>query len=266
VTKDKIVRIITIAGFDSSAGAGIQADLKSFAALGCYGMTVLTALPVQNSCGVKSIYPIPEKCVEEQLEGLLEDIGADAIKIGMLHRKEVVEATAAILERWPHIPVVLDPVMSSTSGTRLLEENGLEAMRRRLFPRVSLITPNLSETALLVGREVKTKKEMERAALEIVAQGARGVVVKGGHLESALSEDLLHVKGEKMHWFSSPRIESQNTRGTGCTFSAALAAFIGMGLALPEATWRAKEFLSECLVRGASLKIGKGHGPVLPFY
>lgn len=248
---------LTIAGFDGSGGTGIQADLKTFAALGCYGTSVLTSLPVQNTCGVRSIYEISTTCIQEQIEAILDDIQVDAVKIGMLHRRDIIEAVA----RYHLTNIVLDPVMVAKSGHALLRPDAVAAMKRELFPIAAVITPNLPEASELLGREVTTKAQMERAALDLLEMGPQAVVVKGGHLAGS-ADDCLCLKNREIHWLPSPRIPRKNTHGTGCTFSAAIAAFLARGFAIDEAVRRAKEYLTRAIEASAELKIGRGNGPL----
>lgn len=248
---------LTIAGFDGSGGAGIQADLKTFAALGCYGTSALTALPVQNTCGVRSIYEIPTACIQEQIEAILDDIEVDAVKIGMVHRRDIIEAVA----RYHLTNIVLDPVMVAKSGHLLLQPEAIAAMKRELFPMAAVITPNLPEASALLGREVATKAQMERAALDLIEMGPQAVVVKGGHLTGSC-DDCLCLSGPEIHWLPSPKIETKNTHGTGCTFSAAIAAFLARGFSIHEAVKQAKIYLTEAIRAGARLKIGRGNGPL----
>jgi hydroxymethylpyrimidine/phosphomethylpyrimidine kinase len=258
---------LTIAGFDGSGGAGIQADLKTFSALGCYGMTVLTALPVQNTKGVRSIYSISEKCVEEQLQAILEDIHVDALKMGMMHRSEIIEAVAGTLEKHSLRKIVLDPVMIAKSGDALLTPDAIETMKKRLFPLVTVITPNLPEASSLLQREVSTKLQMEQAAFDLLAMGPEAVVVKGGHLSEGSCDDCLCIRSPspKIHWFSSPRIKTKNTHGTGCTFSAAITAYFSKGMDILEAVNQAKKYTSRCIEAGEQFEIGHGNGPLHHF-
>jgi hydroxymethylpyrimidine/phosphomethylpyrimidine kinase len=264
----RLFLILSIAGFDGSSGAGIQADLKTFSALGCYGMTVLTAIPIQNTMGVKSIYPIPVTCIQEQLQAIFEDSEIDAVKIGMLHRAEVIDAVADILEKYSPIKIVLDPVMMAKNGKELLSQEAIEAMKVRLFPLTTLLTPNLPEASILLQREVGAKSQMELAALDLSGMGLKAVVIKGGHLSEGPCDDCLCVRHPmpKFHWFSFPRIETKNTHGTGCTFSSAAAAYLSKGHDIVEAVGLAKKYLSRCIEEGAKFQIGRGNGPLQHFF
>lgn len=259
---------LTIAGFDGSGGAGIQADLKTFSALGCYGMSVLTALPVQNTMGVQSIYDIPDKCIEEQLRAICEDIQPDAIKIGMLHRPEVVQIILKALEKYSQIKVILDPVMLAKSGNRLLTPMTNEAMKEKLFPIATLITPNLPEASILLQREIKTREQMEQAALDLIKVGPKAALIKGGHLIQGPCDDCLCVSDPhpKIYWFSSPRITTKNSHGTGCTLSAAITAYLAKGNPINESVEMAKKYIFECIKAGADFKTGQGNGPVHHFH
>lgn len=267
MNKDRHYQALTIAGFDGSGGAGIQADLKTFSALGCYGMTVLTAIPIQNTVGVQSIYGIPDQCIEEQLRAILEDLTVDALKIGMLHRSEVIQMIVKLLEQHPPMKIVLDPVMVAKSGDALLSLDSIETMKEKLFPLVTVMTPNLPEASILLQRPIRTKAEMEKAAFDLTSMKLKAVVIKGGHLSDGLCADCLYIPhaSPEMYWFSSPRIETKNTHGTGCTFSAAITAYLSKGMDLIESVNRAKKYISHCIEAGAPFKVGQGNGPVHHF-
>jgi hydroxymethylpyrimidine/phosphomethylpyrimidine kinase len=258
---------LTIAGFDGSGGAGIQADLKTFSALGCYGASVLTALPIQNTTGIKSVYEIPQQCIEEQLHSILEDIEIDAIKIGMLHRPEVIDTLTDILKEYSCKKVVLDPVLMAKNGFPLLTVEAVDAMKKKLFPMITLLTPNLPEASALLQREVRTVDQMKQAAFDLANMGPQAIVIKGGHLEEEICKDCLVVRHPQpqTYWFSSPRVETKNTHGTGCTFSAAITAYLAKGLTIPEAVEKAKTYLSHCIEAGSQFKVGNGNGPLHHF-
>ncbi|MEI6806879.1 MAG: bifunctional hydroxymethylpyrimidine kinase/phosphomethylpyrimidine kinase, partial [Myxococcaceae bacterium] len=236
-------RVLTIAGSDSGGGAGIQADLKTFMALGCYGASAITALTAQNTRGVRSIFPVSPSFVAEQIEAVLEDIGADVIKIGMLCNAPIIEAVASCLKRYSQIPVVLDPVMISQSGHTLLESDAVMALREYLFPRTYLLTPNLDEARALVG-----EFDVESTAHKILSMGPKAVLVKGGHRNSkvvAEAQDYLLSFGKtKGTYYASAWIKTQNTHGTGCTLSAAIAAYLAQNLSLVNAVCHAKSYLN----------------------
>ncbi len=263
----QLYKVLTIAGFDGSGGAGIQADLKTFSALGCYGTTALTALPVQNTMGVRSIYDIETVCLEEQIKAILEDMPMNAIKIGMLHRQDIIESVANILSHYNATNIVLDPVMVAKSGDKLLMPKAISSMKERLLPITTILTPNLLEASELLGREIRDKAQMEKAALDLIQMGPQAVVVKGGHL-SGDCDDCLCLKNPdpEVHWLSTPRIQTRNTHGTGCTFSAAIAAFLARGFTILDSVKQAKEYLTQAINAGKQLKIGQGNGPVHHFY
>ncbi len=258
-------RLLTIAGSDSGGGAGIQADIKTFAALGGYGMSVITALTAQNTLGVQGIHAVPPLFITQQLEAVLSDIGADAVKIGMLHSPEVIQAVAEGLKRYKVKYIVLDPVMVAKGGSKLLQDEAIAALKELLFPLATLITPNLPETEVLLGRPIKTLADMRQAAIELAALGPKAVLVKGGHLEGDASTDLLYSEGG-YHEFDIKRITCNNTHGTGCTLSAAIAAYLAAGQDLPKAIAKAKEFITGAIQAGSAYTTGKGHGPVHHFY
>jgi hydroxymethylpyrimidine/phosphomethylpyrimidine kinase len=255
-------RVLSIAGSDSGGGAGIQADLKTFAALGCYGMTAITALTAQNTCGVRSIHGVPPQMLRDQIDAVIEDIGAHAVKIGMLHAPEIVRTVAEAIDRHALPNVVFDPVMVATSGAVLIEQAATDALVRELFPRSALITPNLDEAGLLVGRPLRSTDDMARAARQLREQGARAVLVKGGHLPGDAVIDLLLTADGEMHWMEGERIPSPNTHGTGCTLSSAIAAHLALGASLTEAVEGGRAFVRAALAAGAEVRTGQGGGPL----
>jgi hydroxymethylpyrimidine/phosphomethylpyrimidine kinase len=255
-------RVLSIAGSDSSGGAGIQADLKTFAALGCYGMTAITALTAQNTLGVRAIHGVPPEMLREQIDAVVEDIGLDAIKIGMLHSPEIVQTVAEAIDRHALERVVLDPVMVATSGAVLIENPAIAALVHELFWRADVVTPNLDEASLLVGRPLKNEHEMEAAALELLAMGAHAVLLKGGHLAGDVVSDLLVTQNGEVHWMRAPRIRSANTHGTGCTLSSAIAAHLALGATLLAAVQAARAYVRAALESGAKVRTGSGSGPL----
>jgi len=262
-------RALTIAGSDSGGGAGIQADLKTFSALGCYGMSVITALTAQNTVAVRGIHPVPPAFIEEQMDAVLGDIGVDAVKIGMLHSAAVIRAVAGKLRQHGIGQVVLDPVMVAKSGDRLLQDEAVEELRATLVPLARVITPNLPEAGTLLGRAVETVDQMEEAARELLDLGPEAVIVKGGHLAGGKSADCLAVGGAadvEIRWLEAERVDTLNTHGTGCTFSSAICSFLARGASLTDAAEEAKRYLSEAIRRGAPFRLGEGHGPVHHFY
>jgi len=255
-------RVLTIAGSDSGGGAGIQADLKTFAALGCFGTTAITALTAQNTLGVRSIHAVPAQILADQVDAVAEDIGIDAVKIGMLHSAETVRTVAAALRRHGLATVVLDPVMIATSGAVLIDQEAIAVLVYELFPLATLVTPNLDEAALLVGRPLATEADMEGAARQLLEMGANAVLLKGGHLASDTVSDLLLSRGQAAHWMRAPRIVTANTHGTGCTLSSAIAAQLALGLGLVEAVEAGRGFIRGALEAGAGVRTGAGSGPL----
>jgi hydroxymethylpyrimidine/phosphomethylpyrimidine kinase len=253
-------RILTIAGSDSGGGAGIQADLKAITLLGGYGMSVLTALTAQNTLGVQAIYEVPVPFVEKQIDSVLSDIGADAIKTGMLANAEIVEVVAKKMKQYQVEKVVVDPVMVAKSGDSLLRKDAQEALIKRLIPLSMVVTPNLMEASVLTGLKVRSIEEMKKAAHRIYQLGSKHVVVKGGHLKGK-AIDLLY-DGEKYEEIEGPRIETKNTHGTGCTFASAIATFLARGDTVSEAVKKAKIFITMAIQ--SSLALGKGAGPTNP--
>ena len=258
----RYVRVLTIAGSDSGGGAGIQADLKTFSALGCYGMTAITALTAQNTQGVSGIHAVPPEFLKAQLQAVLDDIGVDAVKIGMLHAPEIVRVVAWAIDHYRLRQVVLDPVMVATSGDRLIEQATVEVLRQELFPRATVITPNLDEAALLLGQAIPAADALEGAAQALLAQGAQAVLLKGGHLPGDWVTDLLLEPGQAPVRLQSARIPSRNVHGTGCTLSSALACHLAQGLPLAEAVGRARAYILDAIRAGASVRTGQGHGPL----
>lgn len=255
-------RVLSIAGSDSGGGAGIQADLKTFAALGCYGMTAITALTAQNTLGVRAIHGVPPAMLRAQIDAVLEDIGAHAVKIGMLHSPEMVLTVAEAIERHALKKVVLDPVMLATSGAVLIDNPAIAVLVRELFGRATVVTPNLDEAALLVGRSLDSEATMEAAARALLAMGAPAVLLKGGHLAGDVVSDLLLTKNGELHWMRAPRIATANTHGTGCTLSSAIAAQLALGATLLQAVQAARVYVRAALQAGARVRTGAGSGPL----
>ena len=255
-------RVLSIAGSDSGGGAGIQADLKTISALGCFGMTAITALTAQNTLGVRAIHAVPLQMLTDQIDAVVEDIGVDAVKIGMLHSADTVRAVAGALKRHGLARVVLDPVMSATSGAKLIDDAAIEVLVRELFPLAAVVTPNLDEAALLVGHPLQGEADMEAAARQLLERGASAVLVKGGHLAGDTVSDLLLARGAPPHWMRAPRITSGNTHGTGCTLSSAIASHLALGADLGEAVERARAFVRGALEAGARVRTGAGSGPL----
>ena len=255
-------RVLSIAGSDSGGGAGIQADLKTFSALGCYGMTAITAITAQNTQGVRAIHGVPLEILTAQIDSVVEDIGVDAVKIGMLHAPEVVQVVAQAIRRHAMPHVVLDPVMVATSGDRLTTAGTVEVLVQELFPLSALLTPNLDEAELLLGRKITQKAELEPAAIALLALGAPAVLLKGGHLCGPEVVDVLVQPGVKPVHLSSPRIESRNVHGTGCTLSSAIASYLAMGTDMTQAVRSARAYILAAIEAGAAVRTGQGHGPL----
>jgi hydroxymethylpyrimidine/phosphomethylpyrimidine kinase len=256
-------KCLSIAGFDGSGGAGIQADLKTFSALGCYGMTVLTALPVQNTCGVRACYDIPLSCIEEQLEAIFDDIIPDAIKIGMLFSEGIIHLVTDFLEKnAKNIPIVLDPVMIAKSDDSLLHPEAIETLKTRLLPIATLITPNLPEAYALTN----SQEPAQILAEKLITFGAKAVLIKGGHANGNDCNDLLLEQHKLPIDLNSNRIHTQNTHGTGCTLSAAICSFLARGSSLLEACQKAKYYLTQAILASKDMNMGQGFGPVHHFY
>jgi hydroxymethylpyrimidine/phosphomethylpyrimidine kinase len=257
---------LTIAGSDSSGGAGIQADLKTFSALEVYGASVIVALTAQNTRGVEAVHVVPVDCIRAQMRAVAADLKVGAIKIGMLATSAVIEAVAEGLSEFPAVPVVLDPVMVAASGDPLLEPDAVEALRAILIPLATLITPNLAEAAALLGQPVaRSEYEMAGQALQLKQAGANAVLIKGGHSGGESAIDIL-FEGDEPVSFEAPRAETKNTHGTGCTLSAAIAAELAKGADLAEAVGTAKTYVTEAIFAADALKIGMGRGPVHHFH
>ena len=264
--KNKSVHLLTIGGSDSSGGAGIQGDLKTFSALSCYGMSVITALTAQNTQGVQGVQDIPSKFISSQITSIFDDIRVDAVKIGMLFNASVVKEVAKCLYKYKGLPVVLDPVMFAKSGDRLIKKTAIEAIKKKLFPLATIVTPNIAEAAALVGRHLQSPKEIETAALELCSLGPEAIVIKGGNLTTQTSDDCMVTKGSRLKWLKQKRILTQNTHGTGCTFSSAIASFLAQSYSIEDAVRLAKKYLTEALKAGSNMSIGTGKGPVMHFY
>ncbi len=257
---------LTIAGSDSGGGAGIQADLKAFSALGVFGCSAITSLTAQNTLGVQGVWPVPPEFVRKQIHSVLTDIPVAAIKTGMLAQADIIHAVADSLLEYAGVPVIVDPVMIATSGDRLLAEDAIQALISRLLPRATLITPNLYEAAALLNDvPAQTQAERLRQAEQLRELGAAAVLIKGGHGNEAQADDLL-LSDAGMQIFSAPRLTTHNTHGTGCTLASAIAAGMAKKLSLHEAVGQAKTYLHQALTRADELHIGQGAGPVHHFH
>ncbi|WP_434778631.1 bifunctional hydroxymethylpyrimidine kinase/phosphomethylpyrimidine kinase [Neisseria sp. Ec49-e6-T10] len=258
---------LTIAGSDSGGGAGIQADLKTFSALGAYGMSVITALTAQNTQGVNGVFPVSPLFVQAQADAVFSDIRVDAVKIGMLADVDVIEMVAHVLKQYTPSFVVLDPVMVAKGGASLLQETAVEALIESLLPYVNLITPNLPEAAKILGcEEAKNFEEMEKQALALHQMGVENVLIKGGHLASEEASDCLVEQNGQITWFSNPRVQTKHTHGTGCTLSAAICALYPQEQDLKSTIQKAKEYLYQAILAGKDMQIGQGIGPLHHFH
>lgn len=253
---------LTIAGSDSGGGAGIQADLKTFAALGVFGMSVITAVTAQNTREVRSVQNIDLSVIKDQLEAVFDDLPVHAVKIGMLASRDIVDVVAHRLRHYQPPHVVLDPVMISKGGHALISDEAIDALKQHLLPVSTLVTPNIPEAEKLTGHEIRSEDDMKQACLTIKAMGAGAVLVKGGHL-SGDANDVLY-DGTHFHWFKAKRVKTKNTHGTGCTLSSAIAALLARDHKLPDAVAKAKQYMTVAITH--SLEIGSGHGPTHHFY
>lgn len=261
-----IRNVLSIAGSDPSGGAGIQADLKAFAARGTYGMAVLTALTAQNTQGVSAVHAVPPDFVAEQIRMVFADVRVDAVKIGMIANAGVAQAVAEALKPHRGIPVVLDPVMIAKGGAELLDRSAVAALNTALLPLATLLTPNLPEAAAILGSaEAANRQEMEEQAERLRAMGPAAVLVKGGHLPGNESPDVLS-SADDLAWLEGERVETANTHGTGCSLSSALAAELAKGATPLEASMTAKTWLAGAIARSGELLVGSGHGPVHHFF
>jgi hydroxymethylpyrimidine kinase/phosphomethylpyrimidine kinase len=258
--KSRIPVAITIAGSDSGGGAGIQADLKTFAALGVHGTVAITSVTAQNTQSVLAVHDLKPEIIREQIRAVAEDFGIDAGKTGMLHTEEIINAVASEVAKYG-FPLVVDPVMVAKSGAPLLKPEAINALIERLLPLATVVTPNRFEAERLSGIEIKSLKDAETASKKISKMGPKAVVVKGGHFEGIEATDILYYKG-KTWTFTSPRLDVKTTHGTGCSFSAAIAAGLANKMDIPEAVEKAKNFVTLSIKFG--LKVGRGYGPVNP--
>jgi hydroxymethylpyrimidine/phosphomethylpyrimidine kinase len=260
-------RVLTIAGSDSGGGAGIQADLKTFSALGCYGMSVITALTAQNTTGVTGIHAVPPPFVAQQMAAIMDDIGVDAVKIGMLFSAELIESVAESLKRYGVDTIVLDPVMVAQSGDKLLQDEAIEALKETLIPLATVITPNLPEAEVLLARGINGKEHIQKAASTLAELGSKSVLIKGGHMETSDSSDFLYIHdGKRFVVLPDERVQTPNIHGTGCTLSSAIAAHLAKGFDVEPAVRKAKEYIAKAIRAGAAYRIGQGSGPVHHFH
>ena len=260
-------KVLTIAGSDSGGGAGIQADLKTMSALGCYGMSVITALTAQNTRGVTGIHPVPPSFAAEQLIAVLGDIGADAVKIGMLYSAELVEVIADVLRKYNAANIILDPVMVAQSGDKLLQDDAIQAIKDYLMPLADVVTPNIPEAEVLIEQRIMGIDDMQTAAKTLAGCGSQGILIKGGHLADSDSTDLLYLTQEdRFVSLDARRIASRNNHGTGCTLSSAIASYRAKGGGIEEAVRKAKAYIQNAIRAGAEYTMGHGHGPVHHFF
>ena len=260
-------RVLTIAGSDPSGGAGIQADLKTFSACGCFGTSAIVAVVDENTVGVTGVHPVPVDFVTGQIKSVLDDIGADAIKIGMLHSSELIRAIRDTLAGYDIKNIVLDPVMVATSGDKLLQDEAIETLKYELIPIARVITPNIPEAEVLLGRKINSQDDLPIVIRELSALRSTSVLLKAGHLKEEILTDVFYnAETDEVIDFPSERIHTKNTHGTGCTFSSAIAAFLAHGLSLNDAIQKAKEYIHSAIASGAEYEIGKGHGPVHHFF
>ena len=263
MTAKRYHRVLTIAGSDSGGGAGIQADIKTFSALGCYGMSAITAVTAQNTRGVRAIHPLPTPMIRAQIDAIFDDMGADATKIGMLYSAELIETVALALKRHGAKNIVLDPVMDAESGTKLLHDQAIHVIKKLLLPLAAIVTPNLPEASKLSGRRIRDSKDMREAARTIASFGSRSVLIKGGHGDDKGCNDLLFLAPEdRFVLFEGERIATKNNHGTGCTLSSAIASFLAMGYSVEGAVESAKAYVTGAIKAGAEYEIGGGKGPV----
>ena len=263
----KYNRVLTIAGSDSGGGAGIQADIKAISAMGCYAASAITAITVQNTLGVQAVHPVPLEILEGQIDAVLSDIGADAIKIGMLHSSEVVNLVAKMIEKYEIRNVVLDPVMVSTSGHRLIEEDAVEVIKTRLMPLARVITPNVPEAEILAGCSISSEDDFDEIARKLSENTGISVLLKAGHLSGDnLVDYFYNAEDATMTKLPSKRVHTRNTHGTGCTLSSAFAAALAKGEDLTAAAVSAKKYIEQAIISGADYEIGGGHGPVNHFW
>jgi hydroxymethylpyrimidine/phosphomethylpyrimidine kinase len=259
--------VLTIAGSDSSGGAGIQADIKTISATGCYAASVITALTAQNTLGVQAIQEVTTQFVQQQLESVLCDLNVKAVKIGMLHNANIILAVSSALKKFRPRHVVFDPVMVSKNGCQLLDPVMIPLLITDIFPQVTLITPNLMEAELLMNIKINSSAEQEHVAVKMGNQFKVNVLIKGGHLSGPQASDVLYLYADqKCHWFHSARIHSLNTHGTGCSLSSAISSYLAKGYCIKDAIGRAKKYLTNAIESGKEMKIGKGFGPVDHFY
>lgn len=257
---------LTIAGSDSIGGAGVQADIKTMSAIGVYAASAITAVTVQNTCGVYDIETLRPEIVGGQIRAVMDDIEPIAVKIGMVNDKNTIISIAEALRPYHPKAVVIDPVMVSTSGCRLMEEDALNVFRSELMPLATLLTPNVPEAEILAGMKICNVGDMDSAARTICKEAGCDVLIKGGHLDGNTKTDILYKRGKRMSTYEATTVNTRNTHGTGCTLSSAITAFFALGMTMDEAVRQAKEYLHKALEAGKDVEIGNGHGPVDHFF
>ncbi len=259
-------RVLTIAGSDSGGGAGIQADIKTISALGCYASSVITVLTAQNSTGVSSVFDLPEKFIREQLEAVLSDIQPHAVKIGMLHNEQIIRLVADQLRRYSPPNIVLDPVMISVNGDKLMEKQAVDVLQKELFPLASIVTPNLHEAMVLTGLEGGQLVDLKEIAYTMVALGVKSVLVKGGHLDCEMVKDVYYSEEGQLEITERRRIDTRNLHGAGCVLSAAISCGLAKGLVTYKAVEEGLDFVYQAILNGENVFNGKGVAPVNPFH
>ena len=264
--KYKYPSVLTIAGFDGSGGAGIQADIKTASALGCFSTSVLTALPVQNTQGVRKIYPVPVEAVADQIRAILDDIFPDAIKIGMVHTPQLVDTIVSTLAEYKKTPVVFDPVMVATSGHQLIEDETVTAIIEKLFPIADIITPNMDEAAILAGMKVETLEDLYTAGKKIKKYGCKAILLKGGHQKTSTITSLFYDGQEQFHSFETLKVNTNNTHGSGCTLSSAIASYLAQGKTLYDAVVSGQQYIYQAIEHGQDVQTGIGNGPLNHFF
>ena len=263
---NNVKNVLSIAGSDPSGGAGIQADLKTFAANGVYGMAAITALTVQNTVGVQGIHLVPAKFVSSQIEAIFSDIAVSSVKVGMVGNAEIAEGVGTTLAKYRNLISVVDPVMVAKGGSPLLDKKAIQAVKDNLIPLATIVTPNLPEAAILLGSSIaKSEEDMVYQGKALLNLGSKSILMKGGHSEGITSNDLLVTENNYV-WFKEKRINTKNTHGTGCTLSSSIASFLAKDFSVEESVSKAKKFVTNAIRNSKTLSVGKGHGPTNHFY
>ena len=263
---NNVKNVLSIAGSDPSGGAGIQADLKTFAANGVYGMAAITALTVQNTVGVQGIHLVPAKFVSSQIEAIFSDIAVSSVKVGMVGNAEIAEGVGTTLAKYRNLISVVDPVMVAKGGSPLLDKKAIQAVKDNLIPLATIVTPNLPEAAILLGSSIaKSEEDMIYQGKALLNLGPKSILMKGGHSEGITSNDLLVTENNYV-WFKEKRINTKNTHGTGCTLSSSIASFLAKDFSVEESVSKAKKFVTNAIRNSEKLSVGKGHGPTNHFY